>query len=566
MKVSKFTYICTSTLVAAHQRLASIPEIEVPTTVTREECHQMITERKWKGPDGVNHPIAMGKKTIFTFFAAGRQEISGSTIQCVGEQVKLGDRLVDGVAILEQIRMELKPVTIRFDSLSRGAEVKEEHSMLPRSCDIFDHYCQLDEATFLWGTVSPTLYQKVNHFSGKLIMQEGEEVVISDTQKVRMVLGKATQVMGRSFKTTKYPNIFIIEGDADYLDAFPSDHLKLGAYIAARDDYLAYALERQLLKAIDLINHSNCKRTQDLARTQMNLAAHSDDGMQYLVMGENEFGVLWGEALHSFNCRKVQVVPRAADICSKELPVHLDGRSKYLHPITRLLSDHATVVPCSLIMGAKFHTLRDEWVAATPQLQVVPAPQQIPGQQEIYTLNHTDLSTGGIYTDDQVQEFSNLLNFPRVRQAVKNSMVHDLCQDNHHPLCLHVRQSLGPQVLKQPSIFHFRQRILNFLHTFGEAAATLIALWMLGQGLIWVISMIINIINLKEVKGIRKICQLFWPILLVNYDYGRMARGARQRQQEEQLQRQEEMRDLIPDPERGQDQDQEEKERRPAIK
>ena len=113
---------------------------------------------------------------------------------------------------------------------------------------------------------------------------------------------------------------------------------------------------------------------------------------------------------------------------------------------------------------------------------------------------------------------------------MKSSMVHDLCQDKTHPLCLHVRQSLGPQVLKQPPIFHFRQRILNFLHTFGEAAATLIALWMLGQGLTWVIGMIINVINLRKVKGLRKICQLFWPILLVNYDYGRMARGARQRQ------------------------------------
>ena len=79
--------------------------------------------------------------------------------------------------------------------------------------------------------------------------------------------------------------------------------------------------------------------------------------------------------------------------------------------------------------------------------------------------------------------------------------------------------------------------------------------------------MIINVINQREVKGLRKICQLFWPILLVNYDYGRMARGARQRQQEEQLQRQEEMRDLMADPERGQDdQEEEEKERRPAIK
>ena len=56
----------------------------------------------------------MGRTSILTFFATGRQEVSGSTIVCQGEQVKLGDRIVDGVAILEQMRIEVKPIHYCF--------------------------------------------------------------------------------------------------------------------------------------------------------------------------------------------------------------------------------------------------------------------------------------------------------------------------------------------------------------------------------------------------------------------------------------------------------------------
>ena len=80
--VSKFTYICTNPVLAAHQRLAGIPEIEIPYKINRDDCHTMITQRKFKGPDGKKHQVPMGKTSILTFFTVGRQEISGSTIVC----------------------------------------------------------------------------------------------------------------------------------------------------------------------------------------------------------------------------------------------------------------------------------------------------------------------------------------------------------------------------------------------------------------------------------------------------------------------------------------------------
>ena len=74
----------------------------------------MITQQKFERPDGKEHQVPMGKTYILTFYTSGRKEISGSTIVCQGEQVKLGERIVYGVAILEQMRIEVKPIHYRF--------------------------------------------------------------------------------------------------------------------------------------------------------------------------------------------------------------------------------------------------------------------------------------------------------------------------------------------------------------------------------------------------------------------------------------------------------------------
>ena len=113
--------------------------------------------------------------------------------------MKLGDRIVDGVAILEQMRIEVKPIHYRF-TFGGETEVWEDHILLPESCSIFNHYCQLDTATYIWGELKPTLYQWIKSFQGHIIYQEGQEVLISQTDKIRLVLGEEEKNMGRVYR------------------------------------------------------------------------------------------------------------------------------------------------------------------------------------------------------------------------------------------------------------------------------------------------------------------------------------------------------------------------------
>ena len=77
------------------------------------------------------------------------------------------------------------------------------------------------------------------------------------------------------------------------------------------------------------------------------------------------------------------------------------------------------------------------------------------------------MSDGGVYTQDQVEEFSRLLNYPKVQQAIKNQVVNELFDQSNHYLCLKLKDTIGATGEKT-NIFSFRQHLTTFLNTFGE--------------------------------------------------------------------------------------------------
>ena len=300
-QISRFTFVCTHNLVAAHQRLARIPEIEVPVKVKQGECHTWVTTGHYPGPDGKQHRVDIGRTTILTFYEHGRQEVSGQSIICEGEQVKLGDRLIDGVAVLEQVKVTLERRNFRFAAASATAatvQVQEDHVELP--CVGLLHYCETSEATYIWEEIQNTQYQLVQSVTGELREEEGQQVLISRDKKIRLVLGEAEKEAGRTYRATKYNNIYVCDGVASYLDSINSNHLRLVAWVAARDDYLSWALEQRILETYSIVSNQRCHREQDMLKNQMATSFTSPEGFHHLHLGENRFGALIGEVLYEY--------------------------------------------------------------------------------------------------------------------------------------------------------------------------------------------------------------------------------------------------------------------------
>ena len=98
--------------------------------------------------------------------------------------------------------------------------------------------------------------------------------------------------------------------------------------------------------------------------------------------------------------------------------------------------------------------------------------------------------------------------------------------------------------MEKTDIFNFREHLLTFIHTFGEIASIIVAGWMLGHILVWLSKLAINAITLRGVVGIRRVGQLLCPTVVINYDYGKLTRAAKRRQQEEKERFQEELNTL----------------------
>ena len=543
-RVSRFTFICTSTLVAAHQRLAKIPEIELPQEVSRDDCHSLVTTEEYEGPDGQRHRVPLGKTTVLTFYEKGRQEVSGDSVVCQGEQVKLGNRVLDGVAILEQVKITTGTRKFRFEAATLGIQVKEEHRVLP--CTAFYHYCVTSEGTYLWEELQRTQFQRVRHFTARTVQEEEQRTLISNQQKLRLVLGEQEKYDGRIYHLTKYQNIYVVEGDAEYLDPFPADHLQLAAWIAARDDYITWSMEGKIMQAYRAISRSQCQRKKDILHTQLATSFTNPEGSHHIHLDHNRFGALVGETLFIYQCQPVLVQPRAESRCTKELPVSLNGHKYFLEPVSRLLKRYGNPVPCSHLMPSKFLTTQGQWIAATPQLMVTSTPEEmtdIPKGGD-FNLTHTDMTEGGLYTTQQVQEFAKLLNYPRAKTVVANTLYREACHQNQNEACISFQETLGP-LDKPTNLFSLKSWIRNFLRDFGDVAAIFVSVFLIGMILKYVVDLVISCVTLRHVVGRRRWWQPLVPLKwIVSYDYGQASRAARREQQREQQERETEFRNL----------------------
>ena len=160
--VSRFTYICHNNLVASQQWLASIRQIEITEELTTEECQRMAIGGIYRGPDHQDHLVKLDHTTInygiMNFHEADTQEVSGATIICEGEQVKLEDRIIDGVVILDQVKISVRRINLCFSTV-RGTVVREDHLSLP--CPGYDHSCAIISSTYIWGQLDAIRYKRV---------------------------------------------------------------------------------------------------------------------------------------------------------------------------------------------------------------------------------------------------------------------------------------------------------------------------------------------------------------------------------------------------------------------
>ena len=162
-----------------------------------------------------------------------------------------------------------------------------------------------------------------------------------------------------------------------------------------------------------MLKYSICQRT----------VSGSDDTPQVLPNGQ--YAYRRGDVLFVLSCVQKGGAIAELTICHDKIPMDTNGEV-WVDPITRMETQHATQLPCSKKFPITLRVANNTWVAITPTLVPVAAPEQVSLEQD-NDINHIDMTVSGPYTEAEQRECEQILEYPAYHQALLKSVTIGSC-------------------------------------------------------------------------------------------------------------------------------------------
>ena len=136
-----------------------------------------------------------------------------------------------------------------------------------------------------------------------------------------------------------------------------------------------------------------------------------------------------GDVVELFSCQEITAKPIHASVCSIQLPITVNGQDYFLNPADRTVSSTKTMVPCSAAGAAEYKSKSGRLISAIPNL-IYRSPANLGSwfhhEAESDGPEETKLTAHGysLYTEAELREYSQHLNFPKKIRALTSSEYH----------------------------------------------------------------------------------------------------------------------------------------------
>ncbi len=134
-----------------------------------------------------------------------------------------------------------------------------------------------------------------------------------------------------------------------------------------------------------------------------------------------------GEVAYVYKCKPVNAAWAEHRNCTQEIPVRLGNTNRtirFADPITRVLSEYATIVPCDSLAPVRWF-VDGIWFCAHPEVEICAVmPKQLaPGPYQMEQGDFTLGLSGGIISEDQMERhrMAELILHSREAQSTANS-------------------------------------------------------------------------------------------------------------------------------------------------
>ena len=94
--------------VYSHGKIVEPPEVEIPESVSKEDCQRMVRQQIFRTPDGKNHQVQLGTVNVFHSEDVGTITANAARVLCQTQPHKIRGHIVPRIVKISQFRVILK--------------------------------------------------------------------------------------------------------------------------------------------------------------------------------------------------------------------------------------------------------------------------------------------------------------------------------------------------------------------------------------------------------------------------------------------------------------------------
>ena len=134
--------------VYSHGKITEPPEVEIPESVSKEDCRRMVRQQVFQTPDSENHHVQLDAVNVFHSEDVGTITANAARVSCQGQPHKMGGHIVPCIVKVSQFRVILKEEELLAKGLR--VEVVNDQARLPPGCNLQNGGCLLEQKTVVW--------------------------------------------------------------------------------------------------------------------------------------------------------------------------------------------------------------------------------------------------------------------------------------------------------------------------------------------------------------------------------------------------------------------------------
>lgn len=293
--------------------------------------------------------------------------------------------------------------------------------------DIGLNICEEEVSQIYLGLV--TLHRvKHTEIAGSVVIVENDNT----QQFMGLALASPTHICNKACFSTQIAGFAVCllrEGDAlarvnnfkPGLAGVVNNHLR------SEVGFLHLSSALRVSKRFALIQSELCQLARELVQNRLHQLASGAGSLGFTeALGPGYTTSVAGAVVYVSKCTQLDVHRAEISNCTHEIPIRETNSTTILfaHPITRILQEYPTVVPCSDIYPVRW-AIGGSWFCATPQAHLCSAPKKMSTSVTTFRAlgNHTRGMGKGAYSEEQLLKHRLFQRTATSRQAVLGKLV-----------------------------------------------------------------------------------------------------------------------------------------------